>query len=176
MLVELVVENYAVIEKVRVRFHRGLNLLSGETGSGKSIVVDAFGLLMGARASAEMVRSGADRARVSGIFEVAATPALARLLEDAGIEIEDNEVLVEREILANGKSRAFIGNRPATAALLKELAPHLGDIHGQHDQQQLFSPSVQREMLDEFANAPSVADLFAQWQQAAAELEELDRS
>ncbi len=178
MLVELVVENYAVIEKVRVRFHRGLNLLSGETGSGKSIVVDAFGLLMGARASAEMVRSGAERARVSGIFEIAATPALTRLLEDAGIEVEDNELLVEREILAGGKSRAFIGNRPATAALLRELAPHLGDIHGQHDQQQLFSPAMQREMLDAFADAPSgeVAELFGQWKAASAELEELDRS
>jgi len=178
VLVELVVENYAVIEKVRVRFHRGLNLLSGETGSGKSIVVDAFGLLMGARASAEMVRSGAERARVSGIFEIAATPALTRLLEDAGIEVEDNELLVEREILAGGKSRAFIGNRPATAALLRELAPHLGDIHGQHDQQQLFSPAVQREMLDAFADAPSreVAELFGQWKAASAELEELDRS
>ncbi len=173
MLVELSVENYAVIEKVRVRFHRGLNLLTGETGSGKSIVVDALGLLFGARTSAEMVRSGADRARVSGIFEIASRP---KLLEEAGIEVEDNELLIEREILANGKSRAFVGNRPVTAALLKELAPYLGDIHGQHDQQQLFSPSVQREMLDEFANAPSVADLFAQWQQAAAELEELDRS
>ncbi|MBZ5605409.1 MAG: DNA repair protein RecN, partial [Acidobacteriia bacterium] len=178
MLVELVVENYAVIERVRVRFQRGLNLLSGETGSGKSIVVDALGLLFGARTSAEMVRSGADRARVSGIFELASTPALARLLEDAGIEIEDNELLVEREILATGKSRAFVGNRPATAALLKDLAPHLGDIHGQHDQQQLFSAAVQREMLDAFAGAPSgiVADLYTRWKQVTSELEELDRS
>src|SRR5579871_1276761 len=137
MLVELAVENYAVIEKVRVRFHRGLNLPSGETGSGKSIVVDALGLLLGARTSAEMVRTGADRARISGIFEIVTNPPLGRLLEDAGIEPEDNELLVEREILAGGKSRAFVGNRPATAAFLKELAPHLGDIHGQHGQQQL---------------------------------------
>src|SRR5207302_9737802 len=100
MLVELAVENYAVIERVRVRFHRGLNLLTGETGSGKSIVVDALGLLFGARTSAEMVRTGADRARISGIFEIAARP---KLLEEAGIEIEDNELLIEREILANGK-------------------------------------------------------------------------
>ena len=178
MLLELVVENYAVIEKVRVRFHRGFNLLSGETGSGKSIVVDALGLLLGARTSAEMIRTGADRARVSGIFEIAPTAALSKLLDQAGIEIEDNELLVEREILANGKSRAFVGNRPATAALLKELAPHLGDIHGQHDQQQLFSAGVQREMLDAFAGAPvdEVAVIFSQWKQAAAELEELDRS
>jgi DNA repair protein RecN (Recombination protein N) len=178
MLVELAVENYAVIEKVRVRFHRGLNLLSGETGSGKSIVVDALGLLLGARTSAEMVRTGADRARISGIFEIAATPALGRLLEDAGIEPEENELLVEREILAGGKSRAFVGNRPATAAFLKELAPHLGDIHGQHDQQQLFSPAIQRDLLDVFASTSveEIASLYDRWRTANAELEELDRS
>ncbi|HWZ30293.1 MAG TPA: DNA repair protein RecN [Bryobacteraceae bacterium] len=178
MLVELVVENYAVIEKARVRFHRGLNLLSGETGSGKSIVVDALGLLLGARTSAEMIRTGAERARVSGIFEIAASASIGKLLDEAGIEIEDHELLVEREILANGKSRAFVGNRPATAALLKELAPYLGDIHGQHDQQQLFSPGVQREMLDAFAGAPveEVAELYGRWRAATAELEELDRS
>jgi DNA repair protein RecN (Recombination protein N) len=175
VLVDLSVENYAVIEKVRVRFHRGLNLLTGETGSGKSIVVDALSLLFGARTSAEMVRTGADRARISGIFEIASTP---KILDDAGIEIEDNELLIEREILANGKSRAFIANRPVTAALLKDLAPYLGDIHGQHDQQQLFSPSVQREMLDDFANAPTeeVARIFSEWRKAKAELDELDKS
>src|ERR1700726_3452287 len=123
MLVELAVENYAVIEKVRVRFHEGLNLLSGETGSGKSIVVDELGLLLGARTSAEMVRGGAERARISGIFEITSTPALTKLLEDAGIEAEDSELLIEREVLANGKSRAFAGSRPVTVALLKELAP-----------------------------------------------------
>src|SRR5438477_11836718 len=110
MLVELAVENYAVIEKVRVRFHPGLNLLSGETGSGKSIVVDALALLLGGRASAEMIRSGAERARIAGIFELAPTPALTAVLDAAGIEIEDHELLIEREILANGKSRAFVGN------------------------------------------------------------------
>src|SRR6185503_18037425 len=153
MLHELVVESYAVVDHLRVRFHPGLNLLTGETGSGKSIVVDALGLLLGGRASPEMVRTGADRARISAIFEVAESPALAKLLEDAGVEIEDREILVEREIQAGGKSRAFVGNRPATAALLKDLAIHLADIHGQHDQQQLFSPAVQCDMLDAFAGA-----------------------
>ena len=180
MLVELAVENYAVIEKARVRFHPGLNLLTGETGSGKSIVVDALGLLLGGRASPEMVRTGAARARVSGIFEVAESPALAKLLEDAGIEIEDREVLVEREIQTGGKSRAFVGNRPATAALLRELAVHLADIHGQHDQQQLFSPAVQCDMLDAFAGAGDlagqVADTFQAWKRAASELEDLERN
>ena len=180
MLVELTVENYAVIESVRVRFHAGLNLLTGETGSGKSIVVDALGLLLGGRASAEMVRAGAARARISGIFEVTPTPALTAILEGAGIELEDNELLVEREIQPNGKSRAFAGNRPATAALLRDLAPHLADIHGQHDQQQLFSSEIQCQMLDVFAKAEPlltrVAESFSRWKQVTAELEELDRT
>jgi DNA repair protein RecN (Recombination protein N) len=179
MLVELAIENYAVVENLRVRFHAGLNLLSGETGSGKSIVVDALGLLLGARASAEAVRSGAERARVSGIFEVSPSAALQGLLDESGFALEDGELLVEREILANGKSRAFVANRPATAAFLKELAAHLGDIHGQHDQQQLFSNAVQREMLDAFAGttlAEETAALYARWRAAQSELEELDRT
>src|SRR5215469_1216877 len=110
MLLELVVENYAVVERLRVNFHSGLNLLTGETGSGKSIVVDALGLLLGARASAETVRSGAERARVAGIFAVADSAPLRGLFEPAGLEIEDGELLIEREILAGGKSRAFVGS------------------------------------------------------------------
>jgi DNA repair protein RecN (Recombination protein N) len=174
------VENYAVIEKVRVRFHPGLNLLTGETGSGKSIVVDALSLLLGGRASPEMVRTGADRARISGIFEIAESPALAKLLESAGIEMEDREVLVEREIQASGKSRGFVCNRPATAVLLRELAVHLADIHGQHDQQQLFSPAVQCDMLDAFAAsgdlAAQVAECFQAWKRATGELQALDQN
>src|SRR6476659_4414076 len=151
VLVELVVENYAVIEKVRVRFHPGLNLLTGETGSGKSIVVDALGLLLGGRASADMVRTGEARARVAGIFDVKDHAGVRRLLEPAGLELEEGELLIEREILAGGKSRAFVGSRPVAVSLLRELAPHLADIHGQHDQQLLFSADAQRDMLDAFA-------------------------
>src|SRR5689334_25357101 len=112
MLVELVVENYAVVDRLRVRFHAGLNLLTGETGSGKSIVVDALGLLLGARASAEMIRTGESRARVAGIFDVRDQSMVRALLAPAGIEVEDGELLIEREILASGKSRAFVGSRP----------------------------------------------------------------
>src|SRR5690349_19327891 len=133
MLLELLVENLAVIERVRVHFHAGLNLLTGETGSGKSIVVDALGLLFGGRSSAEMLRSGASRARISGIFEAPAAEGFRALAEPAGIETEEGELILEREILPSGKSRAFAGNRPVTAALLRELATFLGDIHGQHD-------------------------------------------
>ncbi|MGI8744693.1 MAG: DNA repair protein RecN [Bryobacteraceae bacterium] len=180
MLLELVVENYAVVERVRIRFYHGLNLLTGETGSGKSIVVDALGLLFGGRASADMVRSGTDRARISGIFEVPHGEASAGLLTAAGVEAEDGELLIAREILAGGKSRAFAASRPVTSALLRELAPHLGDIHGQHDQQLLFSSETQLRMLDEFAGcgelACAVADLFREWQRVGRTLEELDRS
>lgn len=180
MLIELVVENLAVIERVRVRFHHGLNLLTGETGSGKSIVVDALGLLFGGRASGEMVRSGADRARVSGVFEVPPSPELLEVLQRAGIETEEGELLIEREIQPSGKSRALVGNRPATAALLRDLAPFLGDIHGQHDQQQLFSPIVQRDMLDAFAGAMEltrgVSSRYKQWRALAAELGDLEKT
>jgi DNA repair protein RecN (Recombination protein N) len=178
VLVELMVENYAVIERLRVRFHAGLNVLTGETGSGKSIVVDALGLLFGGRTSADMLRSGTDRARISGIFEA---PASAHgLLESAGIELEDGELLLEREILAGGKSRAFAANRPCTAALLRDLSRHLGDIHGQHDQQQLFDTRAQRVILDSFAgNADllsQVEDVFRRWKDCGRQLDELDRT
>lgn len=176
VLTDLLVENYAVIERLRVRFHPGLNLLTGETGSGKSIVVDALGLLFGGRASADMLRTGAGRARVSGVFEAAPS----KILEEAGIELEDGQLLIEREIQSTGKSRAFVANRPATAALLKDLAAQLGDIHGQHDQQRLFSPDHQREMLDQFAadDGPlaEISTLYRDWRAATAELAELDRT
>src|SRR5258708_1180355 len=103
MLHQLVVENYAVVDQLRVRFHEGLNLVTGETGSGKCIVGDALGLLLGGRASADMIRSGEERARVSGIFDA---PEAARVLADAGLDADGEELLIEREILANGKSRA----------------------------------------------------------------------
>src|ERR1700693_6324840 len=180
MLLELVVENYAVVERLRIHFHPGLNLLTGETGSGKSIVVGALGLLLGGRASADSIRTGESRARVAGIFDVRDHGPLRRLLEPAGLEIEDGELLIEREILAGGKSRAFVGSRPVAAALLKDLAPHLADIHGQHDQQLLFSTEAQRDMLDTFAALgeplEKIAALHPQWRATAAELEALART
>jgi DNA repair protein RecN (Recombination protein N) len=180
VLLELVVENYAVVERVRARFHAGLNLLTGETGSGKSIVVDALGLVLGGRASSDMVRSDTERARVAAIFEVPREAALLRLLEQAGAPVEDGELLIEREVLAGGKSRAFLGNRPVTMALLRDIAPFLGDIHGQHEQQQLFSSQAQLQSLDDFAGLElereAVSGLFRSWKSIESELEELNRS
>ncbi|HYL39397.1 MAG TPA: DNA repair protein RecN [Bryobacteraceae bacterium] len=180
MLLELVVENYAVVERVRVRFHPGLNLLTGETGSGKSIVVDALGLVLGGRASADMVRSDTVRARVSAIFEAPKDQAGRALLDEAGVPVEDGELLIEREVLAEGKSRAFLGSRPVTVALLRQLAPFLADIHGQHEQQELFSSDAQLALLDEFAGLEGQrersGELFREWKRIEGELEELNRS
>ena len=175
------VENYAVVEQARIRFQGGLNVLTGETGSGKSIVVDSLGLLLGARASAEMIRSGQPRARVSGIFSVEQTPELQTMLQEAGIEHgADEELIVEREIAANGKSRAFVANRPVTTAFLKQLAPLLGDIHGQNEQQLLFTNQAQRQMLDSFAKVDGlrgqVARAYVEWRELGDKLEELGRN
>ncbi len=163
MLQVLEIENYAVVEKLRVDFRPGLNVLTGETGSGKSIVVDALSLLLGMKASAELVRAGAERARVAGVFE-----------------LEPGELLIEREILANGKSRAFVGGRLATVSTLREMAPRLGDIHGQHEQQELFSVQAQIEMLDEFCGASAqrerAGELFAAWTHTGRRIEELHRA
>lgn len=180
MLLELMVENYAVVEQARIRFQEGLNVLTGETGSGKSIVVDSLALLLGARASSEMIRSGEARARIAGIFSVDSTPEVAALLSEAGIEHDtDDELIVEREIAANGKSRAFVGNRSATTAFLRQLAPALGDIHGQNEQQSLFSAQAQREILDEFAGVLALrtqtAERFAAWRELGERIEELGR-
>ncbi len=176
MLHELVVEDYAVVDRLRVRFHAGLNLLTGETGSGKSIVVDALGLLLGGRASADMIRSGKERARVSGVFEIG--PGAKKVLEQAGFDGEDAELLLDREIQTNGKGRAYVNNRPASVALLKDLAAHLGDIHGQHDQQRLFDASAQMTMLDTFAETGSqraaVREIYQAWKNVAEQIRELE--
>ena len=178
MLLELLVENYVVVERLRLRFHSGFNVLTGETGSGKSLVVDALGLLFGERASADVLRGGSDKARISGIFEMPA--AASAVLSNAGIEIDGDELIIDREILVGGKSRAWVSSRPVPAALLRELAPILGDIHGQHDQQRLFSRESQLAILDEFAGlTPKVAGLaevYRQWRACDTELKELDRA
>ncbi len=166
MLHQLEIENYAVIDRLRVSFHAGLNLLTGETGSGKSILVDALSLLFGDKASSELIRAGKERARVAGLFEFSDPPE--------GLELESGELLVEREILANGKSRAYLNGRLVTLAALRAIAPRLGDIHGQHEQQDLFTPQAQMEMLDRFSGAMELreraASLFQRWKSAGERL------
>jgi DNA repair protein RecN (Recombination protein N) len=181
MLLELTVENYAVVEQARIRLQQGLIVLTGETGSGKSIVVDSLSLLLGARASTEMIRTGATKARVSGVFSLPMGNGVAELLTEAGIELDaDEELIVEREIAANGKSRAFVANRPVTGAFLRQLAPALGDIHGQNEQQSLFSSSAQRDILDAYANTGElrrkVSAIYSEWRAAGDKLGELNQN
>ncbi|MGC2662171.1 MAG: DNA repair protein RecN [Bryobacteraceae bacterium] len=180
MLLELTVENYAVVEQARIRFHEGLNLLTGETGSGKSIVIDSLGLLFGARASAEMVRTGQQKARVSAVFSISESGDLKALFAEAGLEHEDGEdLIVERELTVAGKSRAFVASRQVTTAFLRQLAPLLGDIHGQNEQQRLFEGRVQRETLDRYARGEAlrheVATVYDEWRATGERLEELRR-
>jgi DNA repair protein RecN (Recombination protein N) len=176
VLHELVVENYAVVDRLRVRFHTGLNLLTGETGSGKSIIVDALGLLLGGRSSAEMIRTGEEKARVSGVFD--SSDAVGKVLARAGFDTENSELLLEREILANGKSRVFVDSRPATVAFLREIASHIGDIHGQHDQQLLFDPVAQLAILDSFAatstELAAVREVYLCWRRVTGQIAELE--
>ena len=176
MLHELDIEGYAVVERLRVPFQPGLNLLTGETGSGKSIVVDCLALLFGARASVDMVRAGARRARVSGIFDVPQDPAVRARLAQSGIEV-DGDLIIERQVLSTGKSRAYVNGAPAPAALLRDLAQHLGDIHGQHDQQTLLSPASQLRMLDSFAGTASAVDeigqVYRRWRSCEESLQRL---
>lgn len=154
MLRYLRVRHFALIDQIELHFDSGFNLLSGETGAGKSILVDAIGLLAGAKASLESIRTGETRAVVEAVFDADA----ARELERLGIDSEDSrEVIVKREISSDGRNRVFINNQPSTAAALKELSPLLLDIHGQHEQQTLLDPSNQLALIDEFARAGELA-------------------
>jgi len=176
VLHELIVENYAVVDRLRVRFHTGLNLLTGETGSGKSIIVDALGLLLGGRASADMIRTGEEKARVSGVFD--SSEGTGQVLARAGFAIDNSELLLEREILSNGKSRVFVDSRPATVAFLREIASFIGDIHGQHDQQLLFDPGAQLTILDAFAGTGAeccaVREIYTAWRRVTNQIAELE--
>ena len=175
MLVELRAENYAVIDHAIAVFGPGLNLLTGETGAGKSILVDALALLMGGKASAEVVRHGADRAVVSCVFE--ATAAADAILEENGIDSTGTEIILRREILATGKGRVFVNNQPATVTVLKLLAPELALVHAQSETLSSFDQAQQRGLLDRFGSldgAP-VAEAYANWREAAQKLEELEQ-
>src|SRR5437016_14365160 len=152
MLLELRVENYAVIDNVAVEFAPGLNLLTGETGAGKSILIDALALLLGDKASTEMVRHGAEKTVVSGVFE-ADEAALKPMLEENGLEVapEDSHIIVKREIAATGKGRVFVNNQPATVALLRQLAPVLASVHAQNESILAFDAGARLALLDTYA-------------------------
>ncbi len=173
MLVELRAENYAVIDHAIASFGPGLNLLTGETGTGKSILVDALALLMGGKSSAEVVRHGADKAVVSCVFE--STPGAESILEANGIDADGADVILRREILSTGKGRVFVNNQPATVQVLKQLAPELALVHAQTESLSSFDQSQQRILLDRFAgiSLDAVSEAHARWRAAAGKLNDL---
>jgi DNA repair protein RecN (Recombination protein N) len=178
VLCELRLENYAVIDSVTVEFASGLNLLTGETGAGKSILIDALALLLGDKASPDVVRSGAERAVVAAVFEVegGAEKAVAKILEENGLDAEDESLILRREIASGGKGRVFVNNQPATVAVLRQLAPHLAVIHAQNESLMSFDSSARLKLLDVFANvhAEAISEIFAKWKGIAARIDELE--
>ncbi|HXU18756.1 MAG TPA: DNA repair protein RecN [Terriglobales bacterium] len=178
MLLELRLENYAVIDHLAVEFAPGLNLLTGETGAGKSILIDALALLMGDKASPDVIRFGADRAVVSAVFEVegGAEKLVANILEDNGLDSEDENLILRREI-STGKGRAFINNQPATVSVLKQLAPYLASIHAQSESLLSFDGEVRLALLDSFAGTQlePAAEAFAGWKQIRDKIAELEQ-
>ncbi|HEV2022561.1 MAG TPA: DNA repair protein RecN [Terriglobales bacterium] len=176
MLLELRVENYAVIDQVALEFGPGLNLLTGETGAGKSILIDALSLLLGEKSSSEMVRHGAEKAVVTAVFE--GEEAAAKVLEANGLDAADGQLILRREIAAGGKGRVFVNNQPATVAVLKLLAPRLASIHAQNESVLAFDAAARLELLDAFAGLSTepVARAFARWKSIRERMAELDRN
>ncbi|MEO8909188.1 MAG: DNA repair protein RecN [Gemmatimonadaceae bacterium] len=159
MLTELRIRNFAIIESVTLPLGEGFNVLSGETGAGKSIIVGALGLLLGERASADLIRTGAEKATVEGVFDVSNVYGIAVIADERGIEVEDDTLVLKREIAANGRGRAWINGAPVTATVLAEIGRHLVNLHGQHDAQTLLDTQSQREILDAFGTAEVQAAL-----------------
>jgi len=179
VLAELRLENYAVIDNVVVEFAAGLNLLTGETGAGKSILIDALGLLLGAKASSDVIRTGAERAMVSAVFESegAALGSIETILESNGLDAEGASLIVRREIAAGGKGRVFINNQAATVAVLKQLAPHLAVIHAQNEAIVNFDAAARQTLLDAYAGTElgAVSTAFGNWNQIGERIAGLER-
>jgi DNA repair protein RecN (Recombination protein N) len=180
VLVELRLENYAVIDNAVVEFASGLNLLTGETGAGKSILIDALALLLGEKSSSEVIRTGSERALVSAVFacEGAAGDAIEKVLERNGLdESEDGSLIVRREIAAGGKGRVFVNNQPATVAVLRQLAPHLATIHAQNESILSFDAPARLALLDGFAGSrlEQVTAAFEAWKGIRSRIDDLQR-
>ena len=157
MLTELRIRNFAIIEALALPLARGFNVLSGETGAGKSIIVGALGLLLGERASAELIRTGADKATVEGVFDVEDRAEIQALLDERGIDTEERTVVLKREIGSGGRARAWINGSTVTAGVLAEVGRLLVNLHGQHDAQTLLDADSQRRILDAFGGATEQA-------------------
>jgi len=180
VLIEMRLENYAVIDNLAVEFGPGLNLLTGETGAGKSILVDALALLLGDKASSDVIRTGAERAVVAAVFEIEGTAEkpLAKILEANGLdESDDGSLILRREIAAGGKGRVFVNNQPATVAVLRLLAPHLATIHAQNESILNFDGPARLGLLDTYAGSQTdaIESSFAAWKGIRTRIDELER-
>lgn len=179
MIHQLFIRDFAVIDELDLEFGPGLNLLTGETGSGKSVIVDSIGIALGERADTESVRSGCERGIVEAVLDVADSPDALRILEDAGLLPDDGRIVVSREVSRNGKSQCRINGRPATVTLLKEITDHLVDTHGQHEHQFLLKPDRHVEVLDSWCGEEVlslrnyVADDYAELRRLKTELQQL---
>lgn len=156
MLTELRIKNFAIIESLTLPLGRGFNVLTGETGAGKSIIVGALGLLLGERANADVIRTGSDKATVEGEFDVADRPEIRALLDERGIDVEEPVVVLKREV-SSGRARAWINGTAVNAGMLAEVGRLLVNLHGQHEAQTLLDPEAQRRILDAFAGAAEQA-------------------
>src|ERR687897_1376399 len=164
MLVELAIRNFAIIETVQIPFGPGLNVLSGETGAGKSILIDALGAVLGDRVSTDMVRTGAASAAIDATFDlncVAHRDGLSRVLEELEIEASDGLLILSREIQAGGRSSARLNGRPTTVSILAQIGSLLVDIHGQSEHLSLLKPAAQLQLLDRFAQSVPLREAFA---------------
>ncbi|HES3925251.1 TPA: DNA repair protein RecN [Streptococcus pyogenes] len=151
MLLEISIKNFAIIDEISLNFENGMTVLTGETGAGKSIIIDAMNMMLGARASTEVIRRGANKAEIEGFFSVDATPELVACLESSGIAMEE-ELIIRRDIFANGRSVSRINGQMVNLATLKQVGQFLVDIHGQHDQEELMRPQLHQQILDVFGD------------------------
>jgi len=179
VLAELRLENYAVIDNVVIEFGPGLNLLTGETGAGKSILIDAFGLLLGDKASAEVIRTRTERAVVVGVFENEGSGArrIEEILESNGLDREGSSLILRREIAAGGKGRVFINNQPATVAVLRQLAPYLGVVHAQNESIVHFDAEARQGLLDAYAgiDLEEVRQAYEGWSRIRRRIADLEQ-
>jgi len=159
MLRSLYVRNYALIEEIEVEFESGLNIITGETGAGKSILIDALGLILGERASSEVVRKGADKTVVEGVFYVGGNKKIKKILEENDVEFSD-ELILRREVSAKGQSRCFANDTPIPLSVMKEIGNHLVDLHGQHEHQSLLRVETHIELLDDFGGLIGMVEEF----------------
>lgn len=149
MLLEVSIKNFAIIEQVSLNFEKGMTILSGETGAGKSIIIDAMNLMLGARATTDVIRHGAAKAEIEGLFSFENSRALEQILSEQGIEVAD-ELIIRREILQNGRSVSRVNGQMVNLSVLKQIGQHLVDIHGQHDQEELMKAQHHIRLLDSF--------------------------